>query len=296
MNLPRTRSAVTLIEVLVVIAIMGVLTGLLLSAVQHARESANRLSCLNHLHQIGVALHNYHDVYNVLPPGMTGAGGKGTYSFLGWEARLLPFIEQDNLWRTIQSAYQRDPKPFDNPPHVGLDTVLLLYVCPSDPRPHQAQISRGNRVAFTSYLGVEGFDLSNTNGMLYKDSALGFADVPDGASNTLLIGERPPSTDLFWGWWYAGTGQSYTGSGDMILGVRERMVDASLVPECPAGPYAFTRGQLNNQCDLFHFWSMHPGGAHFLLVDGSVHFLSYDANPILPALATRAGGETVNLP
>jgi prepilin-type N-terminal cleavage/methylation domain-containing protein len=290
----RLRSSFTLLELLVVIAIMAVLTSLLLAAVQRARESASRISCVNHLHQISLALHQYHDVYYVLPPGVTGPGGKGTYSFLGWEARLLPFVEQDNLSRTIPSAYQQAPYPFVNPPHIGLDTVILLYVCPSDPRVQQAQISRGQRVAFTSYLGVEGLDFRNTNGVLYMNSAIRFADVSDGTSNTLLVGERPPSTDLYYGWWYAGEGQSLTGSTDMILGVRERM--AELIPGCSARPYDYTPGRLSNQCDMFHFWSPHFGGAHFLMVDGSVHFLSYDANPILPALATRAGGETVELP
>ncbi len=288
------RRAFTLLELLVVIALIGVLIGLFLPAVQRIRDASLRIACASHLQQIGLALHHYHDVNYVLPPGMTGAGGKGSYSYLGWEARLLPFIEQDNLWRTIPSVYQQDPRPFDNPPHLGIDTVALLYTCPSDPRLQQAQISRGYRVAFTSYLGVEGLDLGNTNGALYKDSAVRFADVIDGTSNTLLVGERPPSTDLYYGWWYAGTGQNFTGSCDMILGVRERM--AVIEPGCLPGPYDYTPGRLSNQCDQFHFWSLHFGGGHFLMVDSSVHFLSYDADAILPALATRAGGETVELP
>lgn len=288
------RRAFTLLELLVVIAIIGVIISLTLPAVQRVRDASLRITCTNNLKQIGLALHNYHDVSYIFPPGMTGAGGKGTYSFLGWQTRLLPFIEQDSLWRTVPGAYQKDPQPFDDPPHVGIDTVVLLYTCPSDPRLSQPQISRGYRVAFTSYLGVEGIDLGNTNGMLYKDSVVGFADVSDGTSNTLFVGERPPSTDLYYGWWYAGTGQNYTGSCDMILGVRERM--AVLEPGCLPGPYDYAAGRLRNQCDQFHFWSLHFSGAHFLLVDGSVHFLSYDANSILPALATRAGGETVELP
>jgi prepilin-type processing-associated H-X9-DG protein len=120
------------------------------------------------------------------------------------------------------------------------------------------------------------------------------AGIRDGASQTIMVGERPPSTDLEFGWWYAGSGQSQlSGSGDMVLGVRELN---KRIPSCDAGPYSFTPGRLDNQCDMFHFWSLHSGGAHFLMADGSVHFLRYDADPIMPALASRNGGEIVSLP
>jgi prepilin-type processing-associated H-X9-DG protein len=107
-------------------------------------------------------------------------------------------------------------------------------------------------------------------------------------------GERPPSADFWYGWWYAGYGQAGTGSADMLLGVRERNLGGPFVSDCPAGPYHFREGRADNQCDLFHFWSLHPGGAHFLFADGSVRFLAYSADAILPALATRAGGEPVD--
>jgi prepilin-type processing-associated H-X9-DG protein len=83
-----------------------------------------------------------------------------------------------------------------------------------------------------------------------------------------------------------------TGSADVVLGVRERNV--SQPGRCPAGPYRFEAGRLTEQCDLFHFWSPHSGGGNFLLADGSVRFLTYPAGAVLPALATRAGGETVD--
>lgn len=70
----------------------------------------------------------------------------------------------------------------------------------------------------------------------------------------------------------------------------------SLLPQCGDGPYSFSPGSLKDPCSVFHFWSLHPGGAHFLAVDGSVHFLPYAAASLLPALATRAGGEVANLP
>jgi prepilin-type processing-associated H-X9-DG protein len=82
----------------------------------------------------------------------------------------------------------------------------------------------------------------------------------------------------------------------MILGVREENVMPVTVGSCPPGTYSFGPGNFNNQCDMFHFWSPHSGGGHFLFADGSVHFLSYSAAPILPALASRAGGEAVQVP
>jgi prepilin-type processing-associated H-X9-DG protein len=132
--------------------------------------------------------------------------------------------------------------------------------------------------------------------VLFLDSHVRLADITDGTSCTLMAGERPPSADCWYGWWYAGYGQAGTGSADMLLGARERNLGGPYVSSCPPGPYRFQAGRVENQCDLFHFWSLHPGGAHFLFADGSVRFLAYSAADILPALATRAGGEAVSLP
>jgi prepilin-type processing-associated H-X9-DG protein len=111
-----------------------------------------------------------------------------------------------------------------------------------------------------------------------------------------MVGERPPSSDGAAGWWYGGWGQAKEGSADMVLGVEEQYASPYYVVDCPPGPYLFAPGGLNDTCATFHFWSLHPGGANFLFADGSVHFLHYDAAPIMPALASRAGGEAVSLP
>ena len=292
------RPALTLVELLVVIAIIAVLIGLLLPAVQRVRDSANRTRCVNNLHQIGLALHNYHDVHQSFPPGVSYRDGTDPYPFMSWNARLLPFVEQGALWKLTMQAFAEDKRFLDNPPHVGFATVMNIYACPADPRTLEVGLARGAlRAAFTAYLGVSGSNQFRKDGILYLNSQISLADVADGSSNTLMVGERPPSADLWLGWWYAGYGQSQDGSDDMVLSVRERCLNSFSGPGCAVGPYTFGPGRTDNQCDAFHFWSLHlGGGANFLHADGSVHFLPYSAAPIMPALASRAGGETVSLP
>ena len=124
------------------------------------------------------------------------------------------------------------------------------------------------------------------------------SSITDGTSHTLLVGERPPSADLQFGWWYAGIGQRFTGSADHVLGVREPNLQPVMVGSaCGPGNYPYTSALgFDDPCEMFHFWSPHPGGANFALADGSVRFLRYAADPILPALASRAGGEAVAVP
>jgi prepilin-type N-terminal cleavage/methylation domain-containing protein/prepilin-type processing-associated H-X9-DG protein len=289
------RPAFTLIELLVVIAIIVVLIALLLPAVQKVRGAAERTSCQNHLKQQGLALHNYSDVHLSFPPG-TQPDPALPHFHMSWMTRLLPFVEQDSLWQVTLAAYQVEPNPFNNPPHTGLSLVMRIYTCPSDNRTLQVSYVGGPvgtlLLGFTEYQGVSGTDLNSNDGILHPQAQVRFSDITDGASNTLIVGERPPSADLYYGWWYAGAGQppSYTGSCDVLMGVRELNISQS---GCAAGPFHFQPGVLANQCDEFHYWSLHPGGGHFLFADGSVHFLSYAADALLPALATRAGGEAI---
>lgn len=148
--------------------------------------------------------------------------------------------------------------------------------------------------AMTSYLGVAGTRVSWRDGVLYSDSRTRFADIIDGPSSTLMVGERPPSARMDLGRWYGGWGQPQDGFATNTLGVAE--FTYGRIHGCPMGPYGFRAGQITDQCDAFHFWSLHAGGANFLFADGSVRFLSYSAAAILPALATRAGGEVAEIP
>ncbi len=278
---PRHRpGAFTLIEVLVVIAVLGVLIGLLLPAVQQVREAAARTRCGNNLKQIGVAMHLYHNNNQSFP----SAFSTTSFRYLSWMGRLLPCLEQESLWAQVQTAYQVNPWPWANPPHP-LATVMPLYACPSDPRASQTVLAQGIvlppgtattsgpttlQVALTSYLGVEGLNLNSRDGVIYANSCIRMQDITDGTSQTLLVGERPASADLAYGWWYAGAGQDLTGSADVVLGVSE--INVIRPGDCPSGPYSFGPGNLTQECDLFHFWSLHPGGANFLFADGRVVF------------------------
>ena len=126
------------------------------------------------------------------------------------------------------------------------------------------------------------------------------AEITDGTSNTLLVGERPPGHSLDFGWAFAASGQDGEGTLDSTLGVNEVNLHTSGIPEidaCPSGPYFFSPGRIDNPCDQFHYYSLHSGGANFLFADGSVHFLSYGvSNDVMRAMATMYGGEVVDLP
>ena len=290
----RMRRAFTLIELLVALAIVAVLIGLLLPAVQKVRAAAARAQCLNNLKQIALAAHQFEAATGALPPGLGKPGDGERYPHLGWLARLLPYVEQDPLWQTVVDAYayQGDNPDPTSPPHVGFQTPLSLYSCPADDRqgrPHSTH--KGLRVAVGGYLGVAGQNTELTDGVLYLGSRVRLLDIRDGTTNTLLAGERPPSPDYWYGWWYA---SGFQGTGDTTLGVREinDRVDPG-VTDCPAGPYSFAAGSPESMCGAFHFWSFHAGGGHFAFCDGSVRFLAYSADPLMPALASRAGGEAV---
>ena len=294
------RSALTLIELLVVIAILAALVGVTISAVQRVRASAARAECQHKLRQLALAAHSYHDTRRQLPAGWTSDADPKSLVYLGWPARLLPHLERDALWRKIEAAFQSDPDRrefYGHPAHAELlATVVPSFLCPSDGRLTAPQASTPTiAIASTSYLGVVGRNGFQNDGVFYADSKIRFAEITDGQSNTILIGERPPSNEFRIGWWYRGWGAAKDGIGEMILGARERNFGADY-KSCPAGPYAYARGDIKNPCDTFHFWSLHPGGGNFAFADGSVRFLAYSADSILPALSTRAGGEFASPP
>ena len=151
--------------------------------------------------------------------------------------------------------------------------------------------------AFANFLGVSGRDYASKDGVFIQDKRFHLLAITDGTSNTLMVGERPPSADFQFGWWYAGVGQQLSGSADLILGVREQNLQPIVSgSKCGPGAYPYTDSRFDDPCGMFHFWSPHLGGANFIFADASVRLIRYDANGVMPALASRAGGEVAAVP
>ncbi len=294
----RVRRGVTLVEVLVVVGIIGLLVGLILPAVQQVRGSADRAACADRLRQIAISLHGHHAAYGRLPPNL---GGNEPYApipeqILSWPALILPYIDQEPLWRVSVEACKQSQYTYRSPPHIGYSTVLTAFRCPSDNRlVTPVPGSKGAAAALTSYLGVAGY--AGRGGMLPGFEGVPLTAVADGTSQTMMVGERPPPDSHQSGRWYSNMWKfaPFTGPG-AELSIPEQS-GTFLVPECvTAKMLAYGPGRTTNPCDMYHFWSLHSGGANFAFADASVHFLTYAAAPILPAMATRAGGESVEVP
>ena len=259
-----TRRAFTLVEALVVIAIVAVLAGLLLAAVQKVRAAAARADCQNRLKQLALAAHHYHGVHGRLPPGRVPTPvippPLGGMPAAGWETFLLPHLERPALWESAVAAYQVSPVVSD-PAHVGLRTAVPAFACPADSRTATPQLAKFHDipVGLTSYLGVAGKRAAAKDGVLFDGSAVTLGAITDGTSQTLLIGERPPDANFDLGWWYAGYGVDGAGTMEMILGVTEP--DPTPLSMEPCGVPNVRFGPANgfgDRCAILHFWSLHP--------------------------------------
>ena len=290
------RLGFTLTELMVSLAIIGVLVSLTLPAIQGARESARKSDCSNRLRQIGLAHHEYHDAFHTLPPGTEPYDSKRPLQ--AWNAKLLPFLEDNETWLRIEYAYSKSPDPFHSPFHSLFSRSRQAFACPNDARVSEAQFVQkvGKYVGLSSYLGVSGTNYEARNGAFFGGSKTRFAEIHDGLSNTIFVGERPPSADMNFCWWYAGFGGNGSGAFDTTLGVNDTAEGiAELEPQCSTAADYFRPGKVRNQCDCRHFWSLHPSGAHFLFGDNSVRFLNYSiSQTTLQAYSTIANGETVS--
>lgn len=287
----------SLLELCVCIAIAGILLALTLSAVQYAREAARRSQCQSNLRGLAMALQHHHDARGAFPAGKwtDKVSNRNKHAF--WTVQLLPFLDQKQVYSKARSEFEKQADALHPKMHSLAEDPVSAFACPSDGRVPGPQTTNGKRVvALTSYVGCLGLDHEWKNGVLFADSQMTLGAITDGASNTIVIGERPPSTDFWYGWWYAGYGQNGEGSPDGLLGAAELNYSAHYLENCGLGPHTFSSGNLNEMCDALHYWSLHPGGANFAFADGSVRLLTYDAAEILPKLATRAGGETVSVP
>ncbi|MFT5300726.1 MAG: prepilin-type N-terminal cleavage/methylation domain-containing protein [Mariniblastus sp.] len=286
----------TLVELLVVIAVIGILVAMLLPAVQMVREAARRTSCSNKVRQIALAVLNFESSNQRFPSGMNAEDSSKLPS-LSWLGQILPMLEQGNRWKNVVDDYAQVASPYQ---HSHLQHPVAAFGCPSDPNAGIAHFTHeGRLVASTDYLGINGTDRLKQDGVFFLNSKMRIGQITDGTSQTLMIGERPPSPDFWYGWWYTGYGFEGSGTPDMLLGVTE-LNDLSggsptYLEDCPPGPYDYLKGK-GEQCDTLHFWSHHPGGAVFALCDGSVKIISYNNDSVMSQLSTRNGGETIDSP
>ena len=312
------RGGFSLIELLVSIAIIGLLIALLLPAVQQSREAARRTQCQNNLKQLGLALHNFHDTYGHFPAAHSQNPSNLTVSYgqprpyndqyyFTWLVRMLPYIDQSALYNQV--SFKDDA--FLNPP-TGLpggrflnEQNIAVYHCPSIPggeKPYVHDFPPEVKFAHTNYLGVNGTDMFGFNGMLHVNSRVKLADVQDGSSHTLMIGERPPNSGAYWGWWFAGAGwYPWFGAPDTVLGTEERLSNGhECLPTAPQshyqrGSFRFEDDGFGEDKSVWHFWSAHSGGAYFVFADGHTKFISYEVDRhVFRNLGTRNGGEADN--
>jgi prepilin-type N-terminal cleavage/methylation domain-containing protein len=302
------RRGFTLIELLVVIAIIAILIALLLPAVQQAREAARRTQCRNNMKQIGLAIHNYESSMTLFPPSSTSGFGRGVWNWPGtgvndpnirlhsFASLILPYIDQASMYNQIDYSVS-SLAPVNR---SMASQVVPFYRCPSysgksfstDPlyvtTVGYSQFAIRNYVAFgaRTVLGLSG--AVPADGVMHPGSRTRFRDITDGTTNTIMIVETRDETSSVWidgtsasvaaRWFNVAAAPTYAGTSNAI----------NYKPYFPGGIFPNSIGQLYGPS------SQHTGGAHHLLCDGSVRFISENLDVIVyDSLVTKGGGETV---
>lgn len=321
----RNSRGFTLVELLVVIAIIGVLIALLLPAVQQAREAARRMQCSNHIKQLGLAVHNYHDTFGKLPYNRSPQTGSGSSRGRGasWFVRLLPFLEQSAAYDQLEFTgdFTHQDAPNVNTDVLSRFAVEGLY-CPSSPLPRFATWDK-HGVAYeaqrANYVGIEGSyfkggtvstvstDVNHSYyGNIYYNgtivgiwsgqSAIGFSALTDGTSNTMFVSEQSNyqfngttqvdrAVSNYWGGAWAAGACGGSSPGNWVQN------GTSL--RWPIGTYGGT-GNDRDFSQNSALTSAHPGGVMGGMGDGSVRFLSETVNfAVLTALCDRQDGSVV---
>jgi prepilin-type N-terminal cleavage/methylation domain-containing protein/prepilin-type processing-associated H-X9-DG protein len=315
------RKAFTLVELLVVIAVIGTLVALLLPAVQSARESARRASCVNHLKQLALTAHQYHDAAHSFPPGLVAVDADaGNFSNANnlWIA-MFEYLEEVNLRRRWDEVDYR--KNIGESRDATAAQVVPVLICPSDVLPMSVHhlVLDGDYAWMSGIYGLASYGGSggtrsfggtetpppSEDGVFYIESRVRLTDITDGSAKTLLVGERShddPEYDRLtaeldpamgplasWGAWAAAYNAN-TAQADLLLSAA---VPLNYRVPLGSGEADWTWEE-NRLCA---FGSEHPGGANFAIADGSVRFVADSiALEVLQALSTREGDEVVETP
>jgi prepilin-type N-terminal cleavage/methylation domain-containing protein/prepilin-type processing-associated H-X9-DG protein len=296
MHTRKTAEGFTLIELLVVLAIIAVLIGLLLPAVQKAREAANRIQCRNNLKQLGLSLHSYHGTHERFPPAYAAAG---LSSGPGWGTFILPYIEQEALSQQVPKG-----SPFWGRPQAastavdGGETPLRIFRCPSDTGP--AQNADQGHFAVSNYRATCGTLATviysadaDLGGVMYQNSHVRITDVSDGTSNTTVLGEgrygvprRVSTGNALSSALWCGMSGTYevAGFGNYVW------IDNVMWPT--GGNPSWARDYVDEA-----FNSTHPYSVHFLFADGSVRGFGAQIDPALRAqMGVRNDGLPLGTP
>ncbi len=325
--LPDRRRAFTLIELLVVIAIIAILIALLLPAVQQAREAARRTQCKNNLKQVGLALHNYHDVFDRLPLGANFSRGPSVNWGMSWWYQILPYLDQAPLYNrmTAEGAAPgtTTASPSLNGPAVN-GVRIAAMLCPSSPVEGVRIPPAGSySVTCPTYSGIHGavddptgtpngffnmtgrqvtfsstaYGIFSSGGALPQLQALSFAKFTDGTSNQMFVGEQSnygrnasnvqEIINNAHGF-LIGTANSSAQSGS------QRIFNCTTIRYAPNSVSTTLNGVQFNDGHNNGLFSAHTGGVHVLMGDGGVRFISDNTQlTLIKRLATRDDGEPV---
>jgi len=312
--------AFTLIELLVVIAIIAILIALLLPAVQQAREAARRTQCRNHMKQLGLALHNYHDVFNRFPIGTRGHVPSGAWSCVNWRVGILPYLDQAPLYNRLNFNDSFLSSASTTNGLVLTSLSVPAYQCPSSTLSPFANTGAYNNAApfqIHSYVGVMGAvndPVSGAllpaarstnysghyidNGMLVANASMNMRDCTDGSSNTIIVAEQsgvngPSGPDVRSGYYGGWVGVNFMGPGNST----NTVTDLWCIGISALAYNINTPSQVGSDepYDANTNWtSFHEGGIHVLMTDGAVRFVSENINMgTLRALAIRNDGVVV---
>jgi prepilin-type N-terminal cleavage/methylation domain-containing protein/prepilin-type processing-associated H-X9-DG protein len=313
----KLRRGFTLIELIVVIAIIGILLGLLLPAVQKVREAASRVACTNKLKQIGLAMHGYHDLRGRFPPAYTwqeigvpnppvpGWGGKArdvppprfflepNWPGWGWGAFILPYVEQKAIYDQIDFTLSTN-----GPAALQLRSIpIAAYTCPADDAagdtefltPVDRHLANASTTSYAVCFGVGGFPAAypeDSNGIFRRNSKTRIMDIADGTSNTLAVGERAAFfTKTPW--------VGVLADSTIRTTPNARVFKSVIHPASSAGMARIGLKPLNDPwSEPYDFFSPHLNAVNFMMADGSVRWLTTNTDyDTLSALATLASGD-----